>query len=773
MNSEIILSGLKLCQSNPQQFNLKVAVLSILKPFILSSPNSHLKSVFYHELSLLQLIFGFHEQSFISSCKAQDYSLFAGNQYRNIIENFKTVQNKCIPKLLDSYVSYVDTPISFSPGKHKILLSMTSCKRFDLFQKTVNSFLKCCLDLHLLTEFLVVDDNSSDVDRQLMLKKYPFIHFIFKSESEKGHVKSMNIIRSYLLQNKFDFLFHLEDDWSFFRKDFFFNKCIDILSSNPSYGQCLLNYHYAEVSEQQVRGGFARSIPSSNKEYYDLKFFEHQYIKDPIERSNFHKTLKPGQGSSCYWPHFSFRVGMTKTKVFEDIGVFNPVNHFEMEYANRYFDKGFITCYFDSLYCSHTGRLTSEIGNENIKNAYQLNNISQFGESVNSSNTPVNTPANTTPNTPINSPTNKDSVVKLTIEPLKLKKTFVVNLERRKDRWDSFSKYIDLYKNIKFDRFIASDGSSLSKSFPLQKLFENVDSQHMMRYGLVGCSLSHILIWKEIILSNCSNDDLFLILEDDVELSDNFDIKLAKLISTIPISTLNLDGVIVFPGHSKYPHNNYDEIPINSLRLDLWDLQKNIKNSQGGTFSYLLNRKAALNLVNTIINKSCYRGIDWVLFLSANVNKTYYSNPRIAYSPVAVSSDKSDSDIQFNSGSLKMSDNEIIQSELKIHNIDGFDVDFEYNNFKLVKKDGSKFIFLNDDKKYDFDNYSDKLVFILVNDLTKFIEKLKNLPLSFYWLFPSTYKNNIVILIPDPLMNDKIEKERFLNGKYFDLNYSF
>ena len=62
----------------------------------------------------------------------------------------------------------------------QLLVLVDFLERFDLFEKTMNSFINCCLDLHMIDKWIVVDDNSSEVDRIKMKKLYPFIEFILK-----------------------------------------------------------------------------------------------------------------------------------------------------------------------------------------------------------------------------------------------------------------------------------------------------------------------------------------------------------------------------------------------------------------------------------------------------------------------------------------------------------------------------------------------------------------------------------------------------------------
>jgi tetratricopeptide (TPR) repeat protein len=106
------------------------------------------------------------------------------------------------------------------PKKRRIVVTMTTCKRFDLFTRTINSFLTCCTDVDLVDQWIIVDDNSSADDRMRMQKLYPFFKFIFKTPEERGHAKSMNMLQTAVLPPdnnavSADLIFHLEDDWLF------------------------------------------------------------------------------------------------------------------------------------------------------------------------------------------------------------------------------------------------------------------------------------------------------------------------------------------------------------------------------------------------------------------------------------------------------------------------------------------------------------------------------------------------------------------------------
>ena len=114
-------------------------------------------------------------------------------------------RDKNIPKFKDNYLKYpkkkVENILKSLKNKQNFLtiFSITTCKRFDLFEKTMNSFINCCEDLNLIDMWICVDDNSSIEDKKKMKELYPFFRFIWKTKEQKGHYMSMNIIFSLYL----------------------------------------------------------------------------------------------------------------------------------------------------------------------------------------------------------------------------------------------------------------------------------------------------------------------------------------------------------------------------------------------------------------------------------------------------------------------------------------------------------------------------------------------------------------------------------------------
>jgi len=127
--------------------------------------------------------------------------------------------------LEELYVEGLGRPVAFEPKlsvkrkQHpKIVCTVTTCKRYDLFLKTMRSLFHTWNDAHLVDEWIIVDDNSSAEDRALMRKEFKWFRFLFKTPEDRGHRSSMNIIFKELERLRPKYCIHLEDDFLFHRK---------------------------------------------------------------------------------------------------------------------------------------------------------------------------------------------------------------------------------------------------------------------------------------------------------------------------------------------------------------------------------------------------------------------------------------------------------------------------------------------------------------------------------------------------------------------------
>jgi len=553
-------------------------------------------------------------------------------------------QHFSINQVADRYIFYNKDKINDILNRKQkdfplVTLTITTCKRFDLFEKTINSLINC-VDIDEIDFWFCVDDNSSNEDRQKMKELYPFFEFYFKDITEKGHPQSMNIIRNYV---KTPYVFHLEDDWKFFVKRNYIKDAIDIIESNKSIGQCLFNKNYAEIeSDIDIKGGIYHTTNSG------LRYFIHEYCRtqeDTIKWKNKYGNCK----SSFYWPHWSLRPSVSRTYIFNDIGEFNEqISHFEMDYAHKYANKGYISAFFEGIYCLHTGRLTSEREDETKLNAYKLNNEIQFYGKENKTEN-VKTEIIETEN--VKEIKNETEIV----SELK-SKTYVVNLDRRVDRWENFKKNATEIDN--YERFSAVDGKVVKNSTQLQQIFESND--YYMRRGMVGCLLSHIKIYTELINSEYQ---YFIILEDDVEFTPDFKNKFDNIMTQVS----NWD--LIFLGHHVRDIDRQkdelvkDKMPVLTKRDAYWSFL----NSLGGTGGYIISKVGAQKLLDFIDkNGGSSNGIDTLIQKSANVLDIYYPTPHLIFTECYRGDNSIDTDIQYDhSNDLVLSLEQRIDMELE------------------------------------------------------------------------------------------------------------
>jgi len=250
------------------------------------------------------------------------------------------------------------TPRTANP---KIMLTMTTCKRFDLFEQTVNSILNNWLDVDKIEYFYCMDDNSSVEDRQKMRTQYPFFDYYMKSPEERGHRESMNLIWKKLSEMKPLYWIHLEDDWVYIRKEFYVSRALSYLIKyeERNVHQIVFNRNYGVVYDQLRGNGGIELEPG---------FTLHEKRDD---------IVGPNSG---YWPHYSLQPSMTRVSKILELGNYDsPNKFFERDYADKYFAGGNQTGFFSSIHSIHIGKQHWE---KDGMNAYTLNEVPQFVSSI-------------------------------------------------------------------------------------------------------------------------------------------------------------------------------------------------------------------------------------------------------------------------------------------------------------------------------------------------------------------------------------------------------
>ncbi len=616
------------------------------------------------------------------------------------------------------------------PSNGLITFTITTCKRMDLFVPTMNSFLNCCTDLHLISEWICVDDNSSEEDRKRMQKMYPFFRFIFKTPEEKGHPRSMNILRK---EVKTPFIFHMEDDWKFVAKKPYITMCLNVLSANPKYSQCLVNRNFSETTSCKCSGGFLRKTSTG------LRYVEHQYIPDKAEHDAF--MARNGR-SVAYWPHYSFRPSLLRKAVWDLQPFVETPCHFEMVHAYAALKHGWISTFLPGTYSLHTGKLTSEKASDK-PNAYALNQTSQFGTTtppsveLDRSKWPeVITKMECIPR-PFRYMLSRQAIEKIRSVKVPLSsdmrtQSYCINMDRRPDRIEKFNKF---FKGVQ--RFTATDGDSLSMT-PLWVRMFGVNNTNWNR-GMLGCGLSHMRLWEQLLKSD---SDVYLVFEDDTEPT-----QYSHLINTFydkDKAPKDYD-VIFFAYHEKHhnwakPAGNEPPTEDNLKLVNIPSFGQVINDMFGSGAGYAITRQGAARMLTMINSSGMINAIDTLMERLCDAGGVFFCADALARSPLANFDGSIDSDIQPGASMLRT----------PIRNVENFIPKHLQYLMELTEKHGFKLALKTEPAVADQRNDT-----VYVYETTE--EKAAEVPLAphmfMYWI---TFC--MVVLVPEKLQAI-IEKE--------------
>ena len=518
-----------------------------------------------------------------------------------MVSNWNKLFDKCRPLLIKpTTFNYTTNKTVNENIKPTILLSFTTCKRLDLFKQTVYSMLNHWTDIDKIDYWFCVDDNSSDTDREEMKTLFPWINFHMKNTEEKGHRKSMNIIYNTLNELKPTYWIHMEDDFLFYNKTNYIETSINALNSKlcveNNVKQILFNRNYGEIIDNYNSKGHI--INDSNN-----TIVLHKHSNGLFNYINCH-----------YWPHYSFRPSLIVVDTILELGSFDTDNKFfELDYAKKWEKAGYTSAFFNRITCRHIGRLTSDRKTKIVKNAYDLNQESQFFENEIDFNT-----------------------ITITNEPI----IRILNLERRPDRKeDTIKKFIDAnvcsdkYKFIK-----AIDGKLLKPTAELKHIFLNNDFGS--NRGVIGCALSHYSLWIELL--NDKYNDYYVIMEDDCTFCNNFKQQFELIQTSNEFSKRD----VLFLGYHMFEKNRikyskiYNDI---SETVEIKPLSRDVY--IGGYFSYSINKNGAKILVDYIKNNGIKHGIDYLNILLTNLN-SYECQPQLTFSDWNENYKPIDTDIQ-------------------------------------------------------------------------------------------------------------------------------
>jgi GR25 family glycosyltransferase involved in LPS biosynthesis len=192
--------------------------------------------------------------------------------------------------------------------------------------------------------------------------------------------------------------------------------------------------------------------------------------------------------------------------------------------------------------------------------------------------------------------------------------TYVVNLDRRPERWYKFTQNAKKIGLHNFKRFSGTDGKTLKWTPELEKLFPvNVSTEqkkyesHRRKPGVIGCAMSHYRLWKKMLAETKKDTDCWLVLEDDVNFEPNFVKEWPRIYKDIEN---NEEWNLLYLGYTDHQYYYGDPQVLRGVFKFKGDMNRK---HGGGTFGYCLRRSGAKYLVDLMEKEGNFRAVDWFM----------------------------------------------------------------------------------------------------------------------------------------------------------------
>ncbi len=214
-----------------------------------------------------------------------------------------------------------------------ITFCITSCNRFDLLERTIDSFLK--LNKYPIKKYILNEDSGNTEIINKILNKYGNLFHIIRNPKNEGLLKSVDNLYKLV---ETEYIFHTEDDWYFQSNSNFITDSLEILENNKNIHQIWLR----------------KNIPN---EWIEPKIIDNKYqiIKYPHLGGWCGFSFNPGlRRKSDYLKMFP--EGYNKHKISNDIGIC------ELECNNIAALNGYRAAILTNPTCVHIG-----IGNKATK----------------------------------------------------------------------------------------------------------------------------------------------------------------------------------------------------------------------------------------------------------------------------------------------------------------------------------------------------------------------------------------------------------------------
>ena len=178
-----------------------------------------------------------------------------------------------------------------------ITFCITSCNRFPLLEKTIDSFLE--LNKYPIEKYILNEDSTNKEIITKILNKYGDLFHIIRTPKNEGLLKSVDNLYKFVDTK---YIFHSEDDWEYKLNTNFMEQSVDILEN------------YEDINQVWIR----KDIPSQwiNNDIIDNKF---KIVKSPHLGGWCGFSINPGLRRKSDYDRI-FPDGFNKYRISKDIG---------------------------------------------------------------------------------------------------------------------------------------------------------------------------------------------------------------------------------------------------------------------------------------------------------------------------------------------------------------------------------------------------------------------------------------------------------------------
>jgi len=359
------------------------------------------------------------------------------------------------------------------------------------------------------------------------------------------------------------------------------------------------------------------------------------------------------------------------------------------------------------------------------------------------------------------------------------KYNYVINLDRRPDRYSDFLEKIektDLFKNENFIRFSAFDGANFKnelkrfdyENHPLINNLKNISKTDKIKTGELGAFISHLEVLKAISINNNINEDDYVkVFEDDIFFNNDFIQNYNKLNVIFKEENKNRNFIYLggrFTDSFDININNndfYQKPPGNDFIYKRKPIQNPGFNMQWDRIncSYMIKKSFSQQFYNIIlkITEEKFMPID-TLYLMLHTHLDFYEfYPHLFWSPLNYKSDIQTQEPQYIDFSEIETESQNNQSNKINISLIGFWHSFDINTDPFIKK------LLNSKYNIQFNNntiyQSNKII------VGSFInEELYNIILDIY----NNHKNiDLLLYVTEPIGNYYIPTFKLLQLNVF------